>query len=676
MGAWGTKSCHWLIACLATFALAAPLPAQTPAASPAPATRAAPAAPGPLPIEALAALPELASPTLSPDGYRIAAQVTIQGQSRITVWDLRNRSTPPRMLSHENYELRWLRWAGPDRLLVGVVTTGIYEGLRLPISRVIAMDMTRGSTWSVRMLNVGQGFIGDNVIFVEPSGSYVLISSQPMLDQYPAVYRVDLATGESTQIQRSRDGVWSWFADAEGVVRLGIDYGERRIRFYYRNTAGEELRRIDTRRYPQEDSMIDAVRFSGTDRSVIVTNAVTGRFAVYNYDFATDARGDAIFEHPTADVTAVNMAPDGTVRGVAYEDDRFRIHWIDPAYRQLQATLDRALPGKVNLVVDSVANDQRLLVWSSAADDPGTYYVFDRTARRLEPFMSPYGELIDRSFATVRPISFRGRDGSDIPGYLTLPPGRDPHNLPLVLMPHGGPFARDSWTFDPQVQFLASRGYAVLQVNFRGSTGYGRAWVERGYGQLGSGMIDDLEDGVDWAVHEGIVDGSRVCIFGGSYGGYAALWAPVRHPERYRCAISFAGISDLAAMARYDNRRFTAPRYARERRRQLRGETDADLSLVSPIRQIDRISVPLLIAHGEKDTTVPPAQSRNLIRALSGRHVVMDSVFYPEAAHGFTRPQDSVDFLRRVETFLARHNPAGPAPAPAMPAAAPASPAR
>ena len=525
-------------------------------------------------MDALAALPELSSPTLSPDGHRIAARVTIQGQSRIAVWDLRNRAAAPRMLSHQNYELRWLRWAGPDRLLVGVQTTGVYDGLRLPVSRVIAMDTSRGSIWSVHMLNAGRGFIGDNVIFVERGGSYVLISSQPTLDQYPAVYRVDLATGESRQVQSPRSGVWSWFADADGVVRLGIDYGERRVRFYYRNAAEEELRRIDTRHYPQEDSMIDAVRFAGTDRSVIVTNAVTGRFAVYNYDFATDTRGDAIFQHPTADVSAVDVAPDGTVRGVAYEDDRPRVHWIDPESRRLQATLDRALPNKLNMVVGRSADDQRLLVWSSAADDPGTYFVFDRPARRLEPFMSPYGELVDRSFAAVRPISFRGRDGTEIPGYLTLPPGRDPRGLPLVLLPHGGPFHRDSWTFDPQVQFLASRGYAVLQVNFRGSTGYGRAWVERGYGQLGGGMIDDLEDGVDWAVREGFVDARRVCIFGASYGGYAALWAPVRHPARYRCAISFAGISDLATMARYDSRRFTAPRYARERRRQLRGEAD------------------------------------------------------------------------------------------------------
>lgn len=651
------------LACVVALLAAGPGPAAQPAATPAPAAR-----PGPLPVEALAALPGLSDPRLSPDGWRIAGRVTVDGKSRIAVWDLRHRETPPRMLAHDNYELLWLRWAGPNRILLGVGMTALYSGLTLPVTRIIAMDVSNDNTWSVRMLNNGRGLIADTVIHSDPAGRFILVSSQPSMDQYPAVYRADLATGQSEVVQRPQTGVWSWFADEHGVVRLGIDYGERRIRFYYRNVAGEDLRRIDTRRYPQDDSMIDAVRFVGTDRSIMITNAVTGRFGVYDYDFTTDTRGEAIFEHPTADVTAVNVGDDGAVRGIAYEDDRPRRHWIDPDYRRLQATLDRALPDKLNLVVDSTTDEQRLLVWSSAADDPGTYYVFDRAARRLEPFMSPYAGLVDRRFAAVRPISFRGRDGVEIPGYLTLPPGREPRGLPLVLMPHGGPFARDSWTFDPWVQFLASRGYAVLQVNFRGSTGYGRAWVERGYGQLGTGMIDDLEDGVDWAVREGVVDAGRVCILGASYGGYAALWAPVRHPERYRCAVSFAGISDLSSMARYDTRRFTAPRYARERRRQLRGETETDLGAVSPIRQLERIRVPLLIAHGEKDHTVPTSQSRNLVRALAGRPVALELVFYPEAAHGFSRPQDSADFLRRVEAFLARHNPAGPAPAAAPPA--------
>jgi dipeptidyl aminopeptidase/acylaminoacyl peptidase len=301
--------------------------------------------------------------------------------------------------------------------------------------------------------------------------------------------------------------------------------------------------------------------------------------------------------------------------------------------------------------------------------------VFDRGRRRLEIFASPYAELIDRHFAATRAVTYRSRDGLTIHGYLTLPPGQPERALPLVVMPHGGPFLRDSWTFDPQVQFLASRGYAVLQANFRGSTGYGRDFVARGPGQLGTGMITDLDDGVDWLAGQGIVDRARVCIMGSSYGGYAAIWGAMRSPERYRCAISFAGPSDIRAMVRYDRRFFSARRYAREFEQRIAGEDGSDLNAISPVRHPEMLRVPALIAHGEQDTTVPVDQSRNLVRALQRTGAAIETVFYPKSAHGFTDQGESADYLRRVEAFLARHNPAGPAPAPAASAPVPAAPA-
>jgi dipeptidyl aminopeptidase/acylaminoacyl peptidase len=400
---------------------------------------------------------------------------------------------------------------------------------------------------------------------------------------------------------------------------------------------------------------------------------VTGRFGVYEYDFATDTRGAAIFEHPEVDAVAAVMGENGRVDGVAYEDDRRRIRWLNPDLQRVQANIDRALPGKDNLILSRSSDGNRVLIFSSAADDPGTYYVYDRATHRIEGFAGPYDGLANRRFAPVRPIRFHNRDGAEIPGYLTLPPDRGERNLPLILMPHGGPFARDSWSFDPWVQFLAARGYAVLQVNFRGSTGYGRSYVERGFGQFGSGMIDDLEDGVDWLAQEGMIDPHRVCVMGASYGGYAALWAPIRHPDRYRCAISFAGVTDVRSMLRYDNRLFVAPRYSREWRRRIEGEERADLSLISPLQQAARLSLPVLIAHGAQDRNVPVAQSRDLVRALTraGTNHHVESVFYPEEAHGFSKPEDSVDFLTRVEAFLARHNPADPAPAAPAAAAGP-----
>ena len=325
---------------------------------------------------------------------------------------------------------------------------------------------------------------------------------------------------------------------------------------------------------------------------------------------------------------------------------------------RLQQRIDQALPGKTNLVVNRSADGNRVLIFSAAADDPGTYYVFDQAAGRLEIFASPYARLQDAPFAPVRPISYRSRDGLTIRGYLTLPQGRPERGLPLVVLPHGGPFMRDSWTFNPEVQFLASRGYAVLQPNFRGSTGYGRDFVERGYGQLGAGMIDDMEDGVEWLASQGIVDPARVCNMGSSYGGYVAIWSAMRSPERYRCAISWAGPTDLLAMMRHDARMLYAQRYVRERRRQLRGDEEVSLRAVSPLRHAERLRVPLLIGHGEQDTRVPVDQSRRLVRALTRRNALVQSVFYAKSGHDFGSSADSADFLRRVEAFLAEHNPA------------------
>ena len=629
-------------------------PAQMPAAS-------APANFGRIPIEALAQPAFLTWPTLSPDGNRVAARLKVDGRDWIGVWDLRDPpGTQPHMWPQSDYELRWLRWAGPNRLMLGAQLQRTTEGIEFTVTRIVSLDVASGQAVA---LDTGRGILGDDVIFVDPQGAYILVSAQSAAVEYPDVLRVDLATGRSTIVENSREGIWDWFADAHGVVRAGVDYSNDRVTFYYRSAPGERLRRIDSRRYPQDGSVIDTVRFVGdTEHGIVVTNAVTGRFGVYDYDFSTDTRGDAIFEHPVADVTSAIVGNDGRIEGVTFEDERPHVQWLNLELQHLQAAIDRALPGKVNLVLDHSTDSNRFLIWSSAADDPGSFYVFDRAARRMNGFANPYEALDGRAFAPVRPIHFRGRDGSDIPGYLTLPRGGE-RGLPLVLMPHGGPFARDSWAFDPWVQFLADRGYAVLQVNFRGSTGYGRAYVERGFGQFGSGMIDDLEDGVDWLAQQGIADPHRVCIMGASYGGYAALWAPIRHPERYRCAISFAGVADVRAILRYDARLFAAPRYSREWRRRIQGEERTDLNLISPLQQAARMTVPVLIAHGEQDRVVPVSQSRNLVRALARAGRPAENVFYPQEAHGFTKPQDSIDFLQRVEAFLTAHNPAT-APAP------------
>ena len=298
-----------------------------------------------------------------------------------------------------------------------------------------------------------------------------------------------------------------------------------------------------------------------------------------------------------------------------------------------------------------------MLVWAGGAADPGTYYVYDTAKRQMAELARPY-DVIDSSAGAGaerqirrwrRPRHPRLSDAARRPR--GQGPAADRHA-------HGGPFARDKWAYDPWVQFLANRGYAVLQPNFRGSTGYGRAFVEAGEGQWGRKMQDDIDDGVRWLAQQGIADTKRVCIMGASYGGYAAMWAAARNPDLYRCAISVAGISDVRAMLNYDSKQFTARRYYRDWRNKVKGEGKFDLESISPIKAAARMTVPLLIVHGADDTNVPPAQSTKLHEALARAGRPHEHVIYKDEGHNISDPKNVADLLTRLENFLARHYPA------------------
>jgi dipeptidyl aminopeptidase/acylaminoacyl peptidase len=259
--------------------------------------------------------------------------------------------------------------------------------------------------------------------------------------------------------------------------------------------------------------------------------------------------------------------------------------------------------------------------------------------------------------APAKYISYPARDGLEIPAYLTLPKGRVPKALPLVILPHGGPYSvRDLPDYDAEVQFLANRGYAVLRPNYRGSDSYGEEFYKKGEGQIGRKMQDDLDDGMDWLVKEGIVDPSRVCLVGGSYGGYAALWGVIRNPERYRCAASFAGVTDYKAQMKYDFKSIGS-RYRKDWRSTLQGAEEFDLDNVSPSKQAHKISRPILLAHGDSDSRVPFTQFDGMLDAAkkSGTKKFIESHVYKEEGHGFSDAANQKDWLVRLEAFLAKH---------------------
>jgi len=611
------------------------------------------------PPETFAEMPFLSDPVLSPDGKSIAARTLSTGKTRLSVFDADNPNQAPHNFELGGHEIVDINWAGPHRLLLTMGMTMEVFGIPFPATRLVAVDVRTNA--ATPLDRKSSGLFAGNVLYTDPDGAWILVSSQSEIFATPSVKRIDLETGAVTIVEKQRPNVWDWYADGAGVVRAGIAYSGNRWTIWYRDKAGDALVAVKGKREKNDDAgMVDSLRFLSADNSgLIVTNSRTGRFAAYHYDFATGTIGDAIYENPQVDISTVLVDPlTGVVSGVKYEDDRRRVMWLDPKMHAIQARVEKALPGAEDVVLNQSNDGNRMLIWSGGAADPGTYYLFDRTKGRFSAIVQPYEKLAQVTLAPVKAVHYAARDGLDIPAYLTLPLHRSDHDLPLILMPHGGPFARDDWDYDPFVQFLASRGYAVLQPEFRGSTGYGRDFVEKGYGQWGRKMQDDLDDDVDWLVKSGQVDAKRVCIMGASYGGYAALWGAIRNPEKYRCAISLAGVTDLDAMLRYDKRSFAATRYFREWQAKIAGVDKIDLDTVSPLPQAARLNIPVLIAHGEQDDNVPPRQSHLLVTALEKRHADVESVFYKEAVHGFTKPEDMADYLKRVEAFLAKHNPA------------------
>lgn len=604
------------------------------------------------------ALPFMNFPEMSPDGSRMAARGHVDGRTVMIVSTLSaTQTTSVALPLFPDHQLDWYRWAGNGKLLVSISRLSDFQGEEVRVTRVVVMDIATRKTFMAGPKT--QGVDGDDVIYVDPDGAYMLLSTQATVYDYPSVHRIELATGKSRQIVAQSEYVWRWFTDKSGVVRGGVGHQNGNWWVVYRSGGEGPFKRTIQRKAGGGGTEVDRFEpMAGQDGGYAVATSPAGRFALYRYDFRTDALGEMVYENPSVDIDDYDIAADGKLRAIYYTDEHGMIEWFDPALKAFQARLNKALPGSIVRIVSSNRDRTRYLVWAGASDDPGRYFMFDKTTNVMSLAFAPFDRLADKQLATMKPVRYKARDGLEIRGYLTLPPGRDPKKLPMVVMPHGGPFARDQLGYDPWAQFLASKGYAVLQPNFRGSTGFGKAFVERGVGAWGRGMQDDIDDGVAWLAGSGIADAKRVCIMGASFGGYAAMWAAARNPDIYRCAISFAGISDVGAMLRYDRKQFSAPRYFSDWRDRVAGDKSFQLDQISPVRAIDRMTVPILIAHGSKDSNVPMSQSRRLHDALIKAGKAHDYVIYEGEGHGFEKPENSIDFLERVGRFLDLHNPA------------------
>jgi dipeptidyl aminopeptidase/acylaminoacyl peptidase len=468
------------------------------------------------------------------------------------------------------------------------------------------------------------------------------------------VYRLDLVTGDLVK-EVENPGFAGWVADTELVMRAGVELEpDGTMVVKVRDGAHGDWRVLQT--LPPEDALTSSpMAITADGASMLALSSVgadTGRLV--RIDMRSGAE-QVLAADPEADVSGVRVHPDTREpQIVTWVKERMEYRVLDPSVEADVAAIRALHPGDP----DIVAQDHSDMVWLIAFTNdagPVPFYLYDRQRREGRFLFDHQPELARYELAPMEPFSYTARDGLTIHGYVTFPPGAGRTGLPMVLLVHGGPWARDVWGFDAEAQWLANRGYLCVQVNFRGSTGYGKAFVNAGDREWGAAMQDDLTDAVAFAVAQGWADPARVAIFGGSYGGYAALAGVAFTPDLYRCAVDIVGPSNLKTLIETIPP-YWAPQIALFHRRVGNPETDGEfLWSRSPLSRAASIHTPLLIAQGANDPRVKQAESEQIVAALREAGIEHEYLLFPDEGHGFAKPENRLRFYAEAERFLARY---------------------
>ncbi|WP_299324450.1 alpha/beta fold hydrolase [Parasphingopyxis sp.] len=620
------------------------------------------AIPDEIPTSAFGARSELSGAQLSPDGSKFALIVTRDEATYISVYDADTHELASGLNLGSELDFNWFRWAGSNRILFSM--TGRHRQDLYSFSRLYSLNTETHVMYP--LIGRHMALNGDDIVHIDPDGNYVLASFATRSRRPPAVWRFDLTGDERPEpvlVQPARSNIFGYIADDTGVLRIALhlSYGGR-VRMRYRSDGNGDWDTVARARLDDNDTL-DLWDFmglrAGSDQGFSIGVPDGGeRRVLMEFDFATGEPGDIVFQSSEEDVSTVLFDEQRNPIAIAYAGETFRREWLDPEIQEWRRQLSAALPQSRVWILDITEDRSRMLVLQEGPTDPGALYVFTPSEGRLDLFAEYRPQVPRTLLSEPSPIRYDARDGTSIHGYLTLPVGRPGENLPLIVHPHGGPFGiRDTDQYSDMVQLLANRGYAVIQPNFRGSGGYGESFELLGNGQIGRAMQDDLDDAVAYLVEQGIVDPDRVCIVGSSYGGFAAVWGAIRNPEIYRCAVSFAGVMHFERQLQHDRNFLFRRNRGRHWDRVDGDQTNFDLDDISPAVQVERLTRPVLLVHGEEDNRVPFNQYELMVDRAEDADIELETLTFPESGHGFNSAADETAYYDAVVDFLARHNP-------------------
>lgn len=600
-----------------------------------------------VPRQVLFGNPERVSPRISPDGKRLAWIAPDEGVLNVWVNEVGADPAAARVMTADRDRgVRSFFWAHDDRHLMYIQDAGGDENWRL-----FDVDLETGATRDLTPFEGVQARVEETD---KRFPDHILVGLNKDNPELHDVYRLDLRDAKLEKVAEN-PGFIGLLADADFRVRAGLaprpDGG---MVLMVRGTEEEQWRPL--LEVGQDDALTtEPVAFSLDGTAMWVVSSIganAGRLV--RLDCAT-GKSEVVAEDPSYDVASVRLHPDTREPQLAvFVRDRVDFQVLDSGISGDIQALRAVDPGDLNLVGQD-DSDRTWLAAYTNDDGPVRYYAYDRSSRQATFLFDHQPALARYQLARMEPFSFAARDGLVIHGYLTFPADAPRVGLPTVLNVHGGPWARDTWGFDPEAQWLANRGYLCLQVNFRGSTGYGKDFVNAGDREWGAKMHDDLIDAVDWVVAQGHADPARVAIYGGSYGGYAALVGAAFTPDVFACAVDIVGPSNLKTLVE-SIPPYWAPMVAQFHTRVGNPETEADFMWArSPLSRVSDIRIPLLIAQGANDPRVKQAESEQIVAALTAKGIDHEYLLFPDEGHGFAKPENRLRFFAAAERFLARH---------------------
>ena len=619
------------------------------------------------PLEVYGRLPSLEDVSLSPDGSRLAF-VRTKGDNRTIVIASLTEGRGLNTIQMGDHKLRSVTWADNQHLLITTSETGVFYGpadsvwlSRSEWFRLTVFDLSKNAFRTLPSPKNNQGLnvfgVLSGSVMVRRIAGHTVLFLPALYSQANRIgrvlFRVDLDTGEQTIAREGGSGTEGWLVDGEGQVVAERTYFERDQRWSLSIRRGKELTEVIAGREPID---VPGILGFGPDEGTLLTASIVDGDVVWRLLSLKDgtlgppmAEGRQL-EGPIEDFRTNHMI------GGRWQADDERYVFFDDAVHQRWTAITRAFAAEHVHLASYSADFNEIVVRVEGVRDGYRYEIVDMKTYRAQPLGEVYEELGQP--LEVRRVTYKAADGMEIPAYLTLPRRREPRNLPLVVLPHGGPEARDTADFDWWSQALADQGYAVLRANFRGSD-LNWKFMSAGFGQWGRKMQTDLSDGVRYLVKEGIVDPARVCIMGASYGGYAALAGVSLDPGVYRCAISIAGISDLKRTLRQADYRGSgtwARRYW-DRFMGVTGPDDPVLNQISPVKHLDAVNVPVLLIHGQDDMVVPFEQSSLLFDALTRAGKKVQLLTLKREDHWLSRSETRLQTLQASVAFLRANNP-------------------